>query len=84
MQAKLSEDIETVAREFIAKWTLAEVEHEKKATKENHRDPRPGDEFRGDGTPCNLETMINELRLKEFDESVYTQKTRNDNICHNI
>ncbi|MBR4784543.1 MAG: hypothetical protein IK012_04730 [Fibrobacter sp.] len=84
LQAKLSEDIETVARDFIAKWTLAEVEHEKKTTKENHRDSKPGAEFHGDGTPCNLETMINELRLKEFDESVYTQRTGNDNICHNI
>ena len=74
LQKKLSEDVETVARDFIAKWTLAETEHEKKVAEGKYKDPRPGDNFHGDGTPCNLETMINELRLKEFEESVNSQK----------
>lgn len=69
MQKNLSEDVETVARHFIAKWTLAEAEHEKKVTEGKYYDPRPGDDFHGDGTPCNLETMINELKMKEFDEA---------------
>ena len=68
LQAKLSEDVETVARRFIAKWTLAESEYEKKVAEGKWKDPKPGSEFHGDGEPCNLETMINELRLKEFDE----------------
>ncbi len=69
LQASLSEDVEAVARDFIAKWTLAETEHEKKVAEGKYRDPRLGDDLHGDGTPCNLETMINELRLKEFEES---------------
>jgi hypothetical protein len=69
LQKNLSEDVEAVARNFIAKWTLAETEHEKKVAEGKYKDPKPGDEFHGDGTPCNLEMMINELRLKEFEES---------------
>ena len=68
LQKKLSEDVETVARHFIGKWTLAEMEYEKKVGEGKYKDPKPGDDFHGDGTPCNLETMINELRLKEFEE----------------
>ena len=73
LQKNLSEDVETVARHVIAKWTLAEAEHEKKVTEGKYNDPRPGDDFHGDGTPCNLETMINELKLKEFDEAENSQ-----------
>ena len=69
LQTKLCEDIETVAKNLIGKWTLAEVEYEKKVAAGNYKDPRPGAELRGDGQPCNLETMINELRLKEFNEN---------------
>lgn len=72
LQTSLSEDVETVARDFIAKWTLAEAEHEKKVAEGKYRDPRPGDDFHGDGKPCTLETMINELKMKEFDESVHS------------
>ena len=80
-----SEDVEAFAKSLIAKWTLAEVEYKKKVDEGKFsRWSRIGAEFHGDGTPCNLETMINELRLKEFEESVYTQRTGNDNICHNI
>ena len=74
LQKNLSEDIETVARHVIAKWTLAEAMYEKKVTEGKYYDPRPGDDFHGDGTPCNLETMINELKLKEFDEAENSQK----------
>ena len=65
LQKKLSEDVETVARDFIAKWTLAEMEYEKKVAEGKYKDPRPGDDFHGDDKPCNLETMINELRLND-------------------
>ena len=74
LQKKLSEDVETVARDFIAKWTLAETDHEKKVAEGKYKDPKPGDDFHGDGTPCNFETLINELRMKEFEESVNSQK----------
>ena len=73
MQTKLSEDIETVARHFIAKWTLAEAEYEKKVKKGNYKDPRPGAEFHGDSEYCDLETMINELKMKEIDFSTTPQ-----------
>ena len=80
LHTKLYEDIEMVARNFIAKWTLAEMEHEKVVAEGKTKDPRPGSNLHGDGKPCNLETMINELRLKEFEESVNPQKPDNVNI----
>ena len=80
LQGKLCEDIEMVAKNFIAKWTLAEAEYEKKVAKGGYADPKPGADLHGDGETCNLETMINELRLKEFDESVNPQKNDNVNI----
>ena len=69
LQGKLCEDIERVAKDIIAKWTLAEVEYEKKVAKGGYADPKPGADFHGDGEKCDLETMINELTLKEFGES---------------
>lgn len=72
LQTKLSEDIEMVARSVVAKWTLAEAEYEKKVAKGGYANPRPGAEFHGDGTYCSLEKMIQELKLKEFDDSVKT------------
>ena len=69
LQGKLCEDIERVAKDIIAKWTLAEAEYEKKVTKGGYADPKPGADFHGDGENCNLETMINELKLKEFESS---------------
>lgn len=76
LQTSLSEDVETVAKSIIAKWTLAEAEYEKKVEKGNYKDPRPGAEFHGDGKYCDLETMINELKMKEFDFSTTSQNKR--------
>ena len=76
LQGKLCEDIEMVAKNIIAKWTLAEAEYEKKVKKGNYKDPRPGAEFHGDGEYCDLETMINELKMKEFDFSTTSQNKR--------
>ena len=65
-----AEDVEKFAKDIIAKWTLAEVEYEKKLAKGNSsRWSRVGEEFRGDGEVCELETMINELKLKEYENS---------------
>lgn len=68
LQTRLSEDVETVAKDFIGKWALAEVEYEKKIAEGKTIDPKPGAEFHGDGQYGNLETMIQELKLKEFEE----------------
>lgn len=64
---KLYENTEKVAKSITAKWTLAELEYEKKVS-EGHSPIwyGKGAEFHGDGESCNLETMINELQLKEF------------------
>jgi hypothetical protein len=78
LQTSLSEDVETVAKSIIAKWTLAEAEYEKKVEKGNYKDPRPGAEFHGDGEYCDLETMINELKMKEFDFSTTSQNKRHN------
>ena len=67
MLTKLAENTEKVIKDIIAKWTLAEAECVKKnAEGEFSRSCRPGGEIRGEEPACSLETMINELRLKEF------------------
>lgn len=64
---KMRESTEKVAKSVTAQWTLAESEYEKKVA-EGHSSCwyRKGAEFHGDGKSCDLETMINELQLKEF------------------
>ncbi|WP_405334846.1 hypothetical protein [Fibrobacter sp.] len=60
-------DIEKVVKSIIAKWTLAEVAYEKNAAEgKDAKWRKVGLKLRDDGEPCNLETMINELKLKEF------------------
>ena len=67
VKSDYDEDIEKFAKEFIAKWNLAEVEYEKKLAQGcSARWSRVGEWLRGDGEFCNLETMINELKMKEF------------------
>ena len=65
-----AEDVEKFAKSFIAKWALAEDECRKRAAEGNSsRRSRPGNNFKGDSEICNLETMINELKLKEYEKS---------------
>ena len=60
-------DIEKVVKSIIAKWTLAEVAYEKNAAEgKDAKWRKAGLKLRDDGEPCNLETMVNELKLKEF------------------
>jgi hypothetical protein len=60
-------DIEKVVKSIVAKWTLAEVAYEKNAAEgKDAKWRKAGLKLRDDGEPCNLETMINELKLKEF------------------
>jgi hypothetical protein len=73
LQTKLNEETEKVAKAIITKWTLAETEYEKKVEKGNYKDPRPGAEFHGDSEYCDLETMINNLKMKEIDFSTTPQ-----------
>lgn len=60
-------DIEKVVKSIIAKWILAEVAYGKNAAEgKDAKWKKAGRELHDDGEPCNLETMINELKLKEF------------------
>ena len=60
-------DIEKVVKNIIAKWTLAEVAYEKNAAEgKDAKWNKAGSEFYGDDEFCSLETMINELKMKEF------------------
>lgn len=69
MEIKLDEYIESVAKEMVAKWTLAEAEYAKKVAEgKSSQWSRPGSKFHGDSEYCDLETMINELKLKEFED----------------
>lgn len=69
LAGKLNEDIEMVVKNLIAKWTVAEAEHQKKVVEGKWLEPRIAQEFRGDGEICSLETMLQELRMKEFKEA---------------
>ena len=69
LQTKFAEDIGKFAKDFVARWTLAESENEKRVAAGNFRDPRPGACFRGDCAPCDIESLIHDLRLKEFRET---------------
>ena len=67
MHAGHDRDIEKVVKSIIAKWTLAEVAYEKNAAEgKDAKWRKVGLKLRDDGERCNLETMINELKLKEI------------------
>ena len=60
-------DIEKVVKNIIAKWTLAEVAYDKHAAEgKDMKWHKAGLELQDDGELCTLETMINELKLKEY------------------
>ena len=69
VKGMLDDDIEMVVKNLIVKWTVAEVEHQKKVAEGKCRDPKIAQDFKGDKETCSLETMLQELRLKEFKES---------------
>lgn len=73
LQTKLNEEAEKFAKAIIAKWTLAETEHEKKVAEGKYRDPRPGAEIHSDSEYCDMGTMINELKMKEIEFSSMPQ-----------
>lgn len=67
LRIMIDRDIEKVARNIVARWTHAEVEYGKKVSEgKDAKWNKAGSEFYGDGEFCNLETMINELKMKEF------------------
>jgi len=64
------DDMTAVARNFLAKWRLAKkVFQEKIKNGENSRKLQTADKLYGDSDLCSLETMIQELQLKEFEEA---------------
>jgi len=70
VNAAYAEDIEKFAKALMTKWTLAEVEYEKKIVQgKSARWFTVGDAFKDDGEICELETMINELKFKEYENS---------------
>lgn len=67
LRIMIDRDIEKVARNIVAQWTHAEVNYGKKVAEGNDAKwNKAGSELHGDGEFCNLETMINELKMKEF------------------
>ena len=67
---KLNEDIEMVVKNLIAKWTVAEVEYQKKVAEGNWLDPKIASDFKGDGEVCNIETLLQEFWQKELEEAI--------------
>ncbi|MBR3071716.1 hypothetical protein [Fibrobacter sp.] len=64
------EDMTAVAKNFLAKWRLAKkVFQEKVENGKNGRKLQTADRVYGDYDLCSLETMIQELQLKEFEEA---------------
>ena len=67
LRIKFDRDIEMVARNIAAKWTLAEANYNKEiAEGKDAKWQKMGCYLNGDGEFCSLETMINELKMKEF------------------
>jgi len=67
LRIMIDREVEMGARNFVARWTHAEAKYERRVAEgENAKWNKAGSELHGDGEPCSLETMINELRLKEF------------------
>jgi len=60
----LRREVEQAARRFTERWLSAEEACRNNV--ENYSRPSPTHYFKGDDEPCSIETMINELRLKEF------------------
>jgi len=64
------DDMTAVAKNFLAKWRLAKkVFQEKVKNGQNGRKLQTADKLYGDSDLCSLETMIQELQLKEFEEA---------------
>ena len=61
----LQKELETAARRFVEKWNQAEAEL--RNDKQECSRPSPANYFDGEEEPCDLETLVNELRLKEID-----------------
>ena len=71
MIKKIESDIEKVAKNIVAKWNLAEVTYDKKVVGgKAAKWSGIGSEFCGDGEICDLENMINELKMKEFETPI--------------
>ena len=71
MIKKIESDIEKVAKNIVAKWNLAEVTYDKKVVGgKAAKWSGIGSEFCGDGEICDLENMINELKMKEFETQI--------------
>jgi hypothetical protein len=66
---KLNDDVEMVVKSLIAKWTVAEAEHQKKVAEGGWQDPKIASDFEGDGEICNLETLLQDLWRKELEEA---------------
>ena len=64
------DDMTAVAKNFLSKWRLAKkVYQEKVENGQNGRKLQTADRLYGDSDLCSLETMIQELQLKEFEEA---------------
>ncbi len=64
------DDMTAVVKNFLAKWRLArKVFQEKIKNGQNGRKLQTTDRLYGDRDLCSLETMIQELQLKEFEEA---------------
>ncbi len=75
LRIMIDRDIEKVARNIVAQWTHAEVNYGKKVAEGNDAKwNKAGSELHGDGEFCNLETMINELKMKEFKAQCEAEK----------
>jgi len=61
----IQKELETAARRFVEKWNQAEAEF--RNDKQKWSRPSPANYFDGEEEPCDLETLVNELRLKEID-----------------
>ncbi len=69
LQDKMCEDIEMVVNDLTSRWSHAQEKFQQEIAKRKLRNSSAAIMFRGSEEFCSLETMLQELRLKDFNGS---------------
>ncbi|WP_308604429.1 hypothetical protein [uncultured Fibrobacter sp.] len=71
----LAKSLEEFAEKFQGKWQIAEEEMQRELAKTQIQNPSPSDYFSTDEAPCEMETMIQELRQMEAEKRIGESQT---------
>ena len=71
----LAKNFEEFAEKFQGKWQIAEEEMQRELAKKQIRNPSPSNYFSTGVAPCEMETMIQELRQMEAEKRIGESQT---------